>query len=236
MELSKYWSKLFTPRGNDIADPEKTHLKQIADDVGNDWICGPYYELAEDERWINTFWGPESPFRKMFDLLDSAIVLELACGHGRHSEQMKSRDNKKILMDINQANIDFCVNRFAGDPRYRLLLNNGIDCRPLGNASCTAVFCYDAMVHFDSEVLFSYLRDIFRILKPGGRALLHHSNYTGNPGGDYRNNPHWRNFMSQSLFQHYSRKAGFQILESVTMKWGDDYPDLDCLTLVSRPQ
>ena len=168
----------------------------------------------------------------MFNHLDSSIILELACGHGRHSEQMKSWSNQKILMDINQANIDFCIERFAGDPRCTLLVNNGYDCRPLGDSSCTAVFCYDAMVHFDSEIVFSYLRDIFRILKPGGRALLHHSNYTGNPGGDYRGNPHWRNYMSQSLFKHYSKKSGLNIIDSVTMNWGDDNPDLDCLTLI----
>jgi len=209
-------------------------LKKLADNVGRDWITSPYYDEAE-EKWMHVFWGPNTMFYKMFYQLDSSIILELACGHGRHSAQMQDWDNQTILMDINQSNIDFCIQRFAGFPRFTILLNNGFDCRPLDNDSCTAVFCYDSMVHFDSEVVFSYLRDIFRILKPGGRALLHHSNYTGNPGGHYAENPHCRNFMSQSLFAHYSKKSGLSIVESATINWGHD-PDLDCLTLVAKPK
>jgi SAM-dependent methyltransferase len=213
---------------------QEDYLKQLADNVGKDWITSPYYEEAE-QKWLHVFWGPNSLFHKMFNQLDHSLILELACGHGRHSAQMQDWDNQKILMDINQSNIDYCVERFSGDPRYAVMINNGYDCKPLGNESCTAVFCYDAMVHFDSEIVLSYLKDISRILKSGGRALLHHSNYTGNPGGHYAENPHCRNFMSQSLFAHYSKKSGLNIVESVTIKWGHD-PDLDCLTLVSKPK
>lgn len=221
-------------KGHKITNSEENYLKQLADNIGKDWITSPYYEEAE-QKWMHVFWDPKVWFRIMFNQLDSSIILELACGHGRHSAQMKDWDNQKILMDINQTNINYCIQRFAGDPRYTAIVNNGYDCKPLSDMFCTAVFCYDAMVHFDSEVVFSYLRDIFRVLKPGGRALLHHSNYTGNPGGNYSENPHCRNYMSQSLFVHYSKKSGFDIVDSVTINWGYE-PDLDCVTLISKPK
>ena len=54
------------------------------------------------------------------------------------------------------------------------------------------------MVHFESDVIRSYLRDTMRVLEPGGRGFFHHSNYTG--GEDWRTNPSSRNFMSQAFF------------------------------------
>lgn len=32
------------------------------------------------------------------------------------------------------------------------------------------------MVHFEMINIYRYLKDIFRVLKPGGMALIHHSN------------------------------------------------------------
>ena len=232
MNLRKYFNKVTNKKKHKTVISQGRDLKQLADNIGRDWITSPYYEDAE-KKWTHIFWEPNGLFRMMFNKLDSGIILDLACGHGRHSAQMKDWNNQKILMDINQTNVDYCIQRFKGDPRYTAIVNNGYDCKPLGDSSCTAVFCYDAMVHFDSKVIFSYLRDIFRVLKPSGRALLHHSNYTGNLGGHYAKNPHCRNYMSQSLFVHYSKKSGFDIIDSVTMNWGHD-PNLDCLTLISK--
>ena len=33
------------------------------------------------------------------------------------------------------------------------------------------------MVHFSADLVQAYLRDTARVLKPGGMALYHHSNY-----------------------------------------------------------
>jgi hypothetical protein len=37
------------------------------------------------------------------------------------------------------------------------------------------------MVHFDSDVIQVYLQDTARVLRWGGRALFHHSNYSAGP-------------------------------------------------------
>lgn len=143
-----------------------------------------------------------------------------------------------ILMDINEENIAACERRFAGNDRFRIIKNDGFTFSPVGDNECSAIISYDSMVHFDSEVVFSYLRDAFRVLAPGGMALFHHSNYVGNPGGDYRENPHWRNFMSQALFCHYARKAGLELIKFELLDWGAQESfirGIDCLSLVQKP-
>jgi hypothetical protein len=40
------------------------------------------------------------------------------------------------------------------------------------------------------EIVMSYIPEFARVLRPGAYAFVHHSNYTANPGGDFRQNPH----------------------------------------------
>lgn len=206
-----------------------------ADILRRDWMDDePYYQGAEE--WVNTFWDLEGkhPFREMFDRMDSSVVVELACGRGRHSWQMRDWPNQKILVDLVPENIELCQKRFAGLKNFRFIVNNGVDLHQIDSDSVTAVFCYDAMVHFDHEIVYAYLREFKRILRPGGMALLHHSNYPGNPGGDYKANPSWRCFMPPGLFKDYAIKSGLEVAEQRCFGWGET-DDVDCLSLVVKP-
>ena len=78
----------------------------------------------------------------------------------------------------------------------------------------TFLYCFDSMVHFDSDVVRAYLREFRRVLRPGGTGFCHYSNYTGNPTGSYRDHPGWRNFMSVELFEHYAAKEGLKPVRS----------------------
>jgi hypothetical protein len=131
-------------------------------------------------------------------------------------------------------NIEFCIERFAGIDNYEFINNNGIDLREISSSSCTSLFTFDAAVHFSHIVVYNYLIDTFRILKNEGMALYHHSNFSGNPGGDYRTNPSWRNFMPPGLFIDYAKRVGFEVVEHHTFDWGQD-EDIDGLTLVRKP-
>ena len=100
------------------------------------------------------------------------------------------------LVDINKENIEFCKNRFSEFDKIEYIVNDGTHLTGISNGSATAVICYDSMVHFELLDIAIYLKEIYRILSVGGMALLHHSNYCGNPGAEYTKNPHLRNFMA----------------------------------------
>jgi ubiquinone/menaquinone biosynthesis C-methylase UbiE len=206
------------------------HKRQIK----RDWSSAPYYEIAERNLW--PFWSKGSPFLRMFNTLNLINLVELACGHGRHAAYI--RDHYSVghitLVDINQPNIAFCQARFANDDRFSYLANSGSDLLPLASNFYSAVFCYDAMVHFEYDDVFSYLREIYRILLPDGRTLLHHSNNDKNPGASYSDNPHWRNFMSARLFAHAAMRSGFLVVEQQFIDWGGE-AQLDCVTLLAKP-
>ncbi|MCD2181671.1 class I SAM-dependent methyltransferase [Rhizobium sp. GN54] len=212
--------------------------------IASDWKSNSYYLAAEQERWVDVFWNAATPFRRLFDHLDVRKVVDLACGHGRQSARMLSLESvapaieKVYLLDVNQENIDACTERFrnsANNSRIEMKKISGADFRPLEDSSITAIFCYDAMVHFEYDAVLSYINDAARILQPGGRALFHHSNFVSAPGADYKENPHWRNYMSKSLFAHAANRAGLSVLDQVTIEW-DGERNLDCLSLLERPK
>jgi SAM-dependent methyltransferase len=132
-------------------------------------------------------------------------------------------------MDIQPSNVEICKRRFAGYANLEFVVNNGFDFEPVRDGDVTLVYCLDAMVHFDSDVVRSYLRDTRRVLAPKGRGFFHHSNYNG--GDDWRTNLEGRNFMTKELFAHYARKEGLNVLAQREIEWSG-HADLDCLSLV----
>jgi SAM-dependent methyltransferase len=206
--------------------------KNMAQAVAKNWSNDPdYYSSAEG--WVAKLWDPQADFRPLFDKMDPADIVELACGHGRNSWQMRDWGNKITLVDVVPENISVCRERFKDTPNVTFVANHGTEYTGLADAAYSAIFCYDAMVHFDHTVVFAYLVDSARILKPGGMALFHHSNYGANPGGDYTTNPHWRNFMPSGLFADYASKAGLAVVDQKILQWGS-HAGSDALTLVRK--
>lgn len=199
--------------------------------IAMDWVDPPYYRDAEG--WLDTFWAPRSPFLPMFRQLDLARVIELACGHGRHAAQILDQAGEITLIDFEPRNIEACRARFAGRENLRFIVNAGHDLPGCEDGGYSALFSYDAMVHFELLDVIAYLRETHRVLRPGGRALLHVSNNRQNPGGFYQKNTHWRNFGGLDTFLHVADRLGFACLESRTLDW-PEAPGIDGLMLLER--
>lgn len=96
------------------------------------------------------------------------------------------------------------------------------------------MFCYDAMVHFEMMDIYEYLKDIYRVLVPGGMVLIHHSNYTADYKASFANTPHGRSFMSKDIFAYLAYRCGFEIISQQVINWG--VKDLDCISLIHKPE
>ena len=223
-------------RIDDVLPPVR-QVQALASTEAKVWEASSYYDDAE--RWTWLFWSEAHQFRPLFEQLDLLRVLELACGHGRHSEHLRahygSRLGSLVMMDILRSNVDYCKVRLGHHENLRVLVNNGVDFQPIPASSLTSIFCYDAMVHFDRQVIRSYLGDAVRVLVPGGKALFHHSNYSFDPDSHFGTNPHARAFMSKGLFARYAQRLGLEVLQQTVMDWGGE-SGLDCLTLLAKPE
>jgi ubiquinone/menaquinone biosynthesis C-methylase UbiE len=203
-------------------------LAELAAYSGDPWTPeNPYFAYAEpfiEELWNNLIWP-------VINGCDFSHTVDLAAGHGRNSVKLVTLANYLTIVDIQSGNINVCKQRFSGHKNVYFIVNSGFDMRPLSDNAVTLVYCFDAMVHFDSDVVRAYLRDTRRVLLPGGRGFFHHSNYSG--GHDWRRNPGARNFMTKELFAHYAIKEELRILSQRVINWGG-HVDLDCLTLLER--
>jgi SAM-dependent methyltransferase len=208
---------------------DNARLEKAAAYSGEPWgPKNPYFEQAEasmDSLWDRLI----APF---IARCDARMTVDLACGQGRNTRKLLPLVTEIIGLDYQKGNTDFCTSRFADEPKARFYPNNGFDLRPVADQWATLVYSFDAMVHFEPEVVAAYLTDIHRVLQPGGSAFLHHSNYTG--GTDWRRNPASRNAMSAGRFAILARQAGFDIREQRVIPWGQ-HADLDCLTLLGKP-
>lgn len=198
------------------------HIEQMND----------YFNEAESDFAMNIFGGENSAFLRMFRRLDLDNVIELAVGRGRHIRKYEQEANHIVLVDILQENIDFCRERFRNIKKIDYYCNNGYSLSQLQDDEYTALFTYDAMVHFEMMDIFTYLKDIHRVLKRGGMALFHHSNNVSDYKNTFVNTVGGRNYMSKDIFAYLSYRAGFDVVEQQLIDWGEK--DLDCLSLVRK--
>jgi SAM-dependent methyltransferase len=194
-------------------------VAQIREKLGKAHVDSPYYAEVDNPGHLAIFWDQNSLFRQMFDQLDLANVVELACGHGRHTAQIVQKARRITLIDINKENIDACRRRFARNSNVFYHINNGSDLSDIETGTISALFCYDAMVHFEASDVIAYLSEIARVLRPGGRTLLHYSNCEDFPEGTYEDGPHWRNFFSEKMMRHFANRAGLNLIDSKLTSW-----------------
>lgn len=208
-------------------------LRRSIETVKKDWERSPYFEDAEAHRGV--FWNADSPFRRMFDKLDTRLTIELACGHGRHSEYLAGIADHLVVIDVFQGHIELTRRRLREFSNVGYVVGDGSNFRPLPEGIASAIVCYDSMVHFNEDIVASYLLDAARVLEPGGRFLTHLSNLdTAGSTAFYGHNPHARNHMTLPLLDTLIAHAGLALIETEEFHW-DGVVGLDRIALLAKP-
>lgn len=158
-----------------------------------------YYDIAEGGGAMDFFWNENRDVYPLFHTLDLKKVVELACGHERHVPQYIKKAEEIILVDVVQKNINFCKNRFPNENKIKYYANNGYNLCEIEDESCTSLFTYDSMIHFELLDIFNYLKETYRILVHGGKALFHHSNNTEDCRITFSTATQGHNFMSREF-------------------------------------
>jgi ubiquinone/menaquinone biosynthesis C-methylase UbiE len=173
--------------------------------------------------------------------LDFTTVLDLACGHGRNSEYLRRLTKELHLIDINSSCINACRERFGewkDGTHFHYNLTDGNDLRMIASDTVTLIYTWDSMVHFDKLIVRDYLAEIKRVLKCGGSAFLHHSNYgEKSPDSDWAKNSGTRSDMSAKLMRDYADALNLNViaqkLHGKAEGRGED--GLDCVSILRKP-
>lgn len=192
-----------------------------------------WFKIAEDEEVVEVFWGADSSFVELFEKLNLKHTIEIACGWGRHVPYYVDKTEGTTLVDIVDENISLCKERFKDKDNIIYYKNNGFNLEKLSSEAYTCVFSYDSFVHFELFDVYEYLKDMYRVLIPGGRALIHHSNYNKDYKADFTSESHARCFMDKQVFAYMANRVGFRIVEQRVIDWYGE-KDLDCITLLEK--
>ena len=210
----------------------------------------------DTERWNKYYIKAEAKAEKQFESYIQPILknnpdislenmLDFACGFGRIANIFKHHANKITCCDINKRAIDFCKERFVESGKtqshkciFEYCISDDSLTLPFSDKEFSFIISWDAMVHFKYKWVDYYLGEIYRILKNGGYALIHHSNY-GNvePEKDksenYLDNPHSRANMKKEDVTRLAERYGFKVVEQITFDW-HEVQGLDSISLLKK--
>jgi ubiquinone/menaquinone biosynthesis C-methylase UbiE len=155
-------------------------------------------EWTRDNAWkvqvISEFLVPNIP--------EGVTVLEVGPGGGRWTEVLQQRVSQLYVADVAERAIELCRERFAGCTNIRFLLGDGRSF-DLPDCSIDAIWSYDVFVHINPQDARSYFREFRRILKPGGRAVVHHP---GPPHPGMKERKGWRSDLTDEMVSAFLRE------------------------------
>ncbi len=195
-------------------------------------LWNDYFQNAErdiDAQWKEIIW----PLIREFDF---TAVLELAPGAGRNTEKLCSLSKKIYAVDYNEYALDRCRKRLGESFQGCEIIyccNNGSDLRMIPDKGISAVYSWDAMVHFDKSIIADYIAEFARILGPGGRGFIHHSDLGEKANKSIRRNPMGRSNASREFVAAECARNGLAVALQKDLPWGDI---CDCVTIFMNRQ
>jgi FkbM family methyltransferase len=227
---------------------KKTLLNEISNELSSD----KFYNIEEqrlwnDEQmwvmdgheWSKSFGTTENLWNKyIFDSIKEfrgKKILEIAPGFGRMTQFLSILANELIVVDLNPLCIEKTKQKL-GNHVLAYFINDGKSLLKIRNNSQDLVFSYDSFVHMHANVTEEYIKEIYRVLKPGGCGYIHHSWIYGGTENSV-NNIAGRANMSPEQFKQLVELYGMEIIsqnaisfESVGLWNGND-----CISFFRKP-
>lgn len=103
-------------------------------------------------------------------------LFEIGCGVGRLGAQLAPEAASWTGLDIADNMAALARQRLAGVPGATALALDGPRLAPLADATMDKGWCVAVFIHMDKEDMVLYLREVARVLRPGGLFYFDHWN------------------------------------------------------------
>jgi SAM-dependent methyltransferase len=133
-----------------------------------------------------------APVLERFGFLpQSMTVLEFGCGAGRMTSSFVHHFGGVIAFDISTEMLGRARKLVSPAANVRWIQGNGVDLGGVEDTSVDFAFSYLVLQHLPAEeFVCSYIREMFRVLRPGGLCLFQW-NAVGSPTMNWRGRFAW---------------------------------------------
>jgi SAM-dependent methyltransferase len=100
------------------------------------------------------------------------VVLEIGCGVGRVGRSVAPRCREWVGADVSVNMLAHARRRLADLTNVRTVAVSGYDLAPVPDATVDVVYCTVVFMHLDEWERFRYVREAWRVLRPGGRLYV----------------------------------------------------------------
>src|SRR5262249_46593755 len=135
------------------------------------------YEWPQDgDEWSAALGGTQAMWYgvilpRIHAFLPNRNVLEIAPGHGRCTQFLLPHAEHLTIVDLVPECIEACRRRFASASNIEYAVNDGRTLPMVNTSSIDFAFTWDSLVHVEREPVESYVRELARVLTPGGFAF-----------------------------------------------------------------
>ena len=138
-------------------------------------------------------------------------ILEIAPGYGRITQFLSILAKELIVVDLNPL----CIQKTKEKLGHHVLayfVGDGKSFPFIRDNSQDLVYSFDSFVHMHLNVIDDYLKEIYRVLVPGGKGIIHHSNLWGGSENSFDNRA-GRSNMTPFFFRGLVEKHNMKIVE-----------------------
>ena len=198
---------------------------QIRKNIEEQRFWGENKWSDDGEEWSESFGGTEKLWDDViYPKISSYLkgdVLEIASGYGRISNKLKDYSSKLYLLDMNEACVNYCKDRFKDVDHIFYILNDGLLLEGIEDNSLDFVFSWDSFVHMQKFVIETYIEEISKKLRPGGFGAIHHSDFYGGDDIYSFKNIQGRSNFSPKLLKDMCDKYDLEIVKQESFKFNE---------------
>ena len=169
----------------------------------NRGIWDNYNWNRDEEEWTQSAEWKQSLIGEILlkYIAPNKTVLEIGPGAGRWSEALQKISSRLILVDLSQKCIELCKKRFSKYNNVEFFVNDGRSLDFIPEGTIDFIWAFDVFVHVNPNDTESYIKEFERVLKTGGRGIVHH------PEGEEKR-AGWKSSMTNQLFAELLKKNG----------------------------